>query len=204
VTPVVSPHESALACLARWTAPDPEQEQLRTAYVSHLRRHPDGVWRTCTPDHLTASLIVLSPEADRALLTLHAKAGRWFQLGGHLEAGDDSLAEAALREGREEGGIEALTLVGDGPLLLDAHPAPCATVGAERHLDVQYLATTPANGRPMVSDESLDVRWFAVDDLPPGCDASVRALVAAGVRRLSAQASSSDSPRLAAVENPSR
>ena len=200
----MSLHDAALAALASWTAPDLEQDHLRTTYVAYLDEHADAMWRTCTPDHLTASLLVMTPEADQVLLTLHAKAGRWFQLGGHLEPGDDALAEAALREGIEEGGIDALTLIGPGPLLLDAHPAPCRTVGAERHLDVQYLATTPPGGLPRVSEESIDVRWFAVDDLPPGCDASVRALVAAGVARLSAQASSSESPRLAAVENPSR
>ena len=121
------------------------------------------------------------------------------------------LAEAALREGREESGLEALTLVGDGPLLLDAHPAPCATVGAERHLDVQYLATTPSSGSPLVSEESLDVRWFAVDELPAGlrrlgagAGRGGRRAYGRRLRWLTAQASSSESPRLAAVENPSR
>ena len=38
------------------------------------------------------------------LLTLHAKAGQWFQLGGHCEPGDATLAGAATREAAEESG----------------------------------------------------------------------------------------------------
>ena len=43
----------------------------------------------------------------------------------------------------------------------------------------------------MISSESLDLRWFGVADLPPGADASVRALVDAGVARLVAQSAQS-------------
>ena len=175
--------------------------------------------RSCTPDHVTASVLVLSPDGGQALLTLHARSGRWFQTGGHLEDGDTTLAGAALREGREETGIDDLALVGDDPVVLDRHEVSCRTPGALRHLDVQYVAVASAVQQPVVSAESLDVRWFGVDDLPDGADASVRALVSAGVARLAAQSSgsepalaprsaaagaSSDSPRLAAVENPSR
>ena len=35
-----------------------------------------------------------------------------------------------------------------------------------RHLDVRFLARAGADVEPVVSDESLDVRWWPVDDLP--------------------------------------
>ena len=55
------------------------------------------------------------------LLTLHRKGGFWAQFGGHCEPSDTTLADAALREAREESGIEELRLVGDGPVDLDRH-----------------------------------------------------------------------------------
>ncbi|MBV9831851.1 MAG: NUDIX hydrolase, partial [Marmoricola sp.] len=84
--------------LAHWRAPDAEQESLRAACVEHLERHPDGLWRHCYPEHLTAGTLVLSHDRRQVLLDLHAKARRWFHFGGHLEDADTTLAGAALRE----------------------------------------------------------------------------------------------------------
>ncbi|HYN75234.1 MAG TPA: NUDIX domain-containing protein [Candidatus Limnocylindria bacterium] len=176
-------HADALRELSAWAAPTSTQDGLRLDYLAHLRQQPDGLLRTCVPDHVTASLLVMTPEADRVLLTLHARSGRWFQLGGHTEPGDESLVAAALREGHEESGLDALDLVTGGPLLLDRHEVSCKTPGARRHLDVQYLAVTAGSGVPVVSEESLDVGWFTVDALPD-VDRSVLDLVAEGRVRL--------------------
>lgn len=75
-------HSDALASLRGWTAPSTEQESLRQRYVAHLEAHPDGMTRGCCADRLTASALVLSADLGEVLLTLHAKAREWFQLGG--------------------------------------------------------------------------------------------------------------------------
>jgi 8-oxo-dGTP pyrophosphatase MutT (NUDIX family) len=173
-------HADALARLERWPAPDAQQEQLRLAFVAHLRGNPDGVTRRCRPDHVTASALVLSGDGQEVLLTLHAKVGRWLQFGGHVEPGDMTLASAALREAVEESGVARLRLASDEPLRLDRHGAPCAA-DARHHLDVQYLAVAEGRPEPTTSEESHDVRWFPVDALPADADDAVRALVAHAV-----------------------
>jgi 8-oxo-dGTP pyrophosphatase MutT (NUDIX family) len=160
-------HGDALGVLRAWSAPDPVQEGMRREYVAHLGQHPDGASRDCLPDHLTASTLVVSADHTQVLLTLHAKAGEWFQLGGHCEAGDATLAAAALREATEESGIDGLRLVGPGPVQLSTHPVPfCGTGGRTRHLDVRFLAVAPHDGRHVTGPESLDLRWWPVDALP--------------------------------------
>ncbi|WP_369375324.1 NUDIX hydrolase [Promicromonospora sp. Populi] len=209
-------HDDALRVLRSWTGPTPEQERLRVRYVWHLETHdpsagtgadagtgsPSGVFRDCVPDHLTASTLVLSHDGTRVLLTMHAKARRWFQFGGHLEAGDRTLAGAAEREAREESG---LTLSVDPvPVHLDEHEVPFCRPGvagglgtsagsdssggsaarpdsgegvgttdspgeADRpvhHLDVRFVAVAAPDAEPVLSEESLDVRWWDVDALP--------------------------------------
>ncbi|WP_152188416.1 NUDIX hydrolase [Georgenia satyanarayanai] len=159
-------HSSALAVLETWHAPTPRQEQLRERYVAHLRAEPLGVLRECYPDHLTASTVVVSADRRSVLLTLHRKAQRWFQLGGHVEPGDPTLAAAALREAREESGIDALVL-DPVPVQLSAHPVPfCDPRGGATHLDVRFVATAPVGAAHAVSAESLDVAWWPVDELP--------------------------------------
>lgn len=173
-------HTDALHRLSSWTAPDAGQESLRRGFVEHLRQHADGTERSCLPDHVTASALVMSADFTQVVLTLHAKVGCWLQFGGHIERGDETLAGAGLREAVEESGITALQLVSDEPLRLDRHRAPCSP-DARHHLDVQYLAVCDGAVDPVVSEESHDVRWFPVDVLPADTDDAVRALVSAAV-----------------------
>ena len=162
----MSLHADALTTLEGWTAPTEQQSRLRERYVEHLRVHPDGLTRDCRPDHLTASTLVLSPEGDRVLLTLHAKAQRWFQLGGHCEPEDESLSGAALREATEESGLDGLRL-DPVPVQLSEHAVPfCGPTGDVHHLDVRFVAVAPAGSAHSVSEESLDVRWWPADALP--------------------------------------
>lgn len=163
--------------LASWTPPSTGQERLRNDFVGYLDSQPDAVRRICRPDHLTASALVVNAERTRVLLCLHRKVGLWLQFGGHIEDEDTSLADAAVREAREESGIDRVTLVSDSPVRLDRHAAPCGG-GARHHLDVQFLAVAPRGFEPRVSDESLDVAWFDADALPAQTDDAVRALVA--------------------------
>lgn len=159
-------HADAVDVLTHWQAPGEEQERLRASYVDHLADHPDGVQRSCFPAHLTAGALVLSHDRTQVLLNLHRKARRWFHFGGHLEPGDVTLAGAALREATEESGLAGL-LVAAEPLHLSRHEVGfCDPRGPVDHLDVRFLALLGADAEPVVSEESLDVRWWPVDDLP--------------------------------------
>lgn len=175
-------HARALDLLRSWTAPDAGQERLRREYVEHLAARPDGLRRTCLPDHLTASVAVMSPDAGQVLLTLHAKAGRWFQLGGHLEDADRSLGAAAEREAREESGL-ARVRVDPEPVQLDVHEVPFCGGPGTRHLDVRFLAVADPAAKTAVSAESTAVRWWPVTDLPSD-EESLEQLVRLGRRRL--------------------
>ncbi|MER5909024.1 NUDIX hydrolase [Streptomyces sp. NPDC001982] len=157
------------------------QDELRQAYLDHLAAHPDGIWKSCHAGHLTASALVIDPERGRVLLTLHKKLKMWLQMGGHCEPQDASLAAAALREATEESGVAGLALLPGGPVRLDRHPIPPP---CHVHLDVQYAAVAPRDAEHAISDESLDVRWFAYDEVADVADDSVVRLLEATRARL--------------------
>ncbi|MFE7956510.1 NUDIX hydrolase [Streptomyces sp. NPDC057413] len=157
------------------------QEELRQVYLDHLAAHPDGMWKACEAGHLTASALVIDPDHGRVLLTLHRKLRMWLQMGGHCEPQDATLAAAALREAGEESGIAGLTLLPGGPVLLDRHPIPPP---CHWHLDVQYAVLAPPGSVQQISDESLDLRWYAYDEVADVADESVVRLLEATRARL--------------------
>jgi len=166
----------AIAVLEAWRAPSAAEEGLRVRFLRHLRAHEDGMWRECVPGHVTATTAVLSHDGERVLLTLHGKAGMWLPMGGHCERGDTTVAQVALREAVEESGIPDLRLL-PGPLALDRHRVWCHPPHSY-HLDLEYGAVAPPGAEAVISDESLDLRWFPVDALPEPTDDATRRLVA--------------------------
>lgn len=168
-------HRDAVRELTEWKPPDAEQAALRAQYLEFLDAHRDALQRQCRTGHLTASAMVTNPERSAVLLTLHARVGRWLQLGGHIEPLDQSLQWAAAREAAEESGHQVLT-ISKQPVRLDLHPVRCGASWSV-HLDVQFVATLPGDTMPNRSAESHDLAWFPIDAAPG--DASVQALVAA-------------------------
>lgn len=195
--------DEAITLLESWEAPDPGQSALRDEFVAHLRRHPDGTSKGGPSAHLTASVVVLDEPGTSVLLTHHRRARAWFQLGGHIEASDRSLWHAAVREAREESGIDDLVVL-PGIVQVDRHTLAGDFGRCREHLDVRFAAVVPASAVPAISHESLDVRWWPVDCLPAGSRDELAPLVAAaGAARAAlasgraAQSSESSSPAVA-------
>ncbi|NKR40394.1 NUDIX domain-containing protein [Rhodococcus hoagii] len=165
-------YASAREALQNWDADSDDAESLRHTMLAFLDSAPDGCLRSHAPGHITASSLVLDEDGRHVLLTLHPRVGRWIQLGGHCEPGDETVVDAALREAREESGIEGLRIE---PRMLSAHthPITCSLGVPTRHLDLRFLVTAPgpASEVPItISDESQDLRWFPLDDLPEGAE----------------------------------
>lgn len=169
-------HASVVATLSAWDAPDPGQDALRNALLAFLDARPDACQRSCVPGHITASTLVI--RGDEVLLTLHPRLGRWVQLGGHCEESDADITAAALREAVEESGIEDLRLDPD-LAAIHVHPLTCSLGVPTRHLDLQFLAYASDDAEPAISDESLDLRWWPIDEVPVEFDSGLAQLVAA-------------------------
>lgn len=123
-----------------------------------------GQW----PAHFTGSAVVVDPSGERVCLVLHGKLNRWLQPGGHADEADGGeLANTALREAREETGLDvALHARAPRPLDVDVHVIPARKAEPEhRHLDVRYLVVA-ANPDALAHDpdESHGAQWLGWDE----------------------------------------
>src|SRR5438309_7839913 len=55
--------------------------------------------------HITCTGLVLAPDGERLLLVHHRRLDRWLLPGGHVEAEDAEIWDAARREVVEETGV---------------------------------------------------------------------------------------------------
>lgn len=184
----MSVRDSVIETLTAWQAPGFAQDALREAVLAFVLGRDDACRRECVPGHITASALVLDSTGTQALLTLHPRLGRWVQLGGHCEHTDRHIVEAAHREALEESGVDALDF--DPRLVaVHVHPITCSLGVPTRHLDLQFVAYAPADAAIEASDESLDLRWWPLDALPPTSDQALQQLVSLGRRHIAAQTS---------------
>lgn len=164
---------AAIAAYEPWSE---AQAAERARMLAFCDENDDALLRTCVPGHLTASALIVDAAGERALLTHHRKLEKWLQLGGHCD-GEANLASSALRECREESGIEGLVI--DPTIVdLDVHPIPARRNEPEHlHLDSRFLVFAPEGAVEVVSEESIALGWIAGTDLAAlGSDESVRRL----------------------------
>lgn len=125
--------------------------------------------------HFTATGYVVDVAQTRILLVLHRELGLWLAPGGHLEA-DELPHEAAVREVREETGIDArlvpqppvLSSTGPGVtelprpwVVLDEHIPATAREPGHTHLDLCYLLEADDRVAVLAQDTEVSaVRWW--------------------------------------------
>jgi 8-oxo-dGTP pyrophosphatase MutT (NUDIX family) len=165
--------------------PDAEARFERFAWLGLLEWQGTALLtRHLAPAHLTSSAAVLSPDAGHTCLVLHRKLQLWVQPGGHFEAGDESAAAAAAREVQEETGL--VGEVFEVPVQLSRHPAPCAPGVVDWHLDIQHVLVAERTP-PRPSDETPEVAWWPVQDLPENIVGGIDELVDRAISVLKAR-----------------
>jgi 8-oxo-dGTP pyrophosphatase MutT (NUDIX family) len=186
--PPLRSRQTLLAQLARHQPFDDHEARMLHRIASFVEAHDDCFERTLAIGHVTGSAWIVDCARANVLLTHHAKLNKWLQPGGHADGDPDTL-RVALREAREETGLQSLRAMSEEIFDLDAHEIPARGLeSAHVHYDIRFLLEADCREPLILSTESHELAWVPlhqVDQL--NTDQSVLRMVA--------RTSSSASPR---------
>ena len=147
-----------------------EQEARDKALIlDFIGKNEDAFLRTNLIAHMTASAWIVNDKRDKTLMVYHKIYDSWSWTGGHAD-GDEDLLSVALREAREETGLENVRAVtGDiyslEVLTVDGHEKRGEYVPSHLHLNVTYLLTADERDELKIcEEENTGVRWFTLEE----------------------------------------
>lgn len=146
-----------------------QERQDQAVILAFLEQNPDAFYRTNLLAHMTASAWVVNPQRTRTLMVYHRLYDSWSWTGGHADGEEDLLA-VALREVREETGLQRLHPVTEDiysleVLTVDGHEKHGKYVPSHLHLNLTYLLEAEEDQPLRVCEaENSGVAWFSLTD----------------------------------------
>ena len=146
-----------------------QEERDQAVMLAFLAAHDDAFSRGNLIAHMTASAWVVNPARDKVLMVYHRLYDSWAWTGGHAD-GETDLLSVALRECREETGVEHVRAVSEEIysleiLTVDGHEKRGQYVPSHLHLNVTYLLEADEHDSLQVCEaENSGVRWFSLTD----------------------------------------
>lgn len=150
--------------------PENEQEERDKELILHCLDTEAHIFtRENRLAHMTASAWITNPERTKVLMAYHNIYHSWSWLGGHAD-GETDLLQVALKEAKEESGLQRVWPVSDKifsmeVLTVDGHVKKGTYVSSHLHLNVTYLLQADeADALHIKEDENSNVAWFSLDE----------------------------------------
>ena len=154
-----------MGALASYRPVDPHEIEMVRLTREFVGSHEDCFERSQSAGHVTGSAWIVDLDREYVLLTHHLKLGKWLQLGGHADGDPDVLA-VALREAREESGLEEIRPLSKGIFDVDVHRIPRRGDEKEHlHFDVRYLLEADRRHALRLTSESRGLAWVKVAEV---------------------------------------
>jgi 8-oxo-dGTP pyrophosphatase MutT (NUDIX family) len=168
--------------LEAYTPSDAQEAADRDMMLMAIDTLNDPLRRENLFAHFTGSAWIVNPQRTKALMAWHNIYRTWAWTGGHAD-GEADLLSVALREAREETGIETIQPVipeiySLEVLPVNAHIRRGRFVCAHLHLNATYLLEAddaqPLRVKP---DENSAVAWLPLEQAQDNRDEPFMAVI---------------------------
>lgn len=146
-----------------------QEENDKKVMLYYMKNNFDYLTRENKVAHFTTSIWTVNKERTKTLMVYHNIYNSWSWIGGHAD-GEEDLAKVALRELKEETGVEDAELVSRDIfsleiLTVDGHMKKGKYVPSHLHFNVTFLAESDETQILVVNEEeNKGVKWFSFED----------------------------------------
>jgi len=147
-----------------------QEEKDKKIMLKYIDIFDDVLTRNNEFGHFTASSWVVNKEKTKVLMIYHNLYESWAWTGGHAD-GDKDLLGTAIRELKEETGVNNVKVLNDGIFSLEitavsGHVKKGKYVSSHVHLNLTYLLEVDENeSLKLQEDENSGVKWIKIEEV---------------------------------------
>lgn len=147
-----------------------QEEKDKQTILQYIHTFDDVLTRNNEFGHFTASSWVVNKERTKVLMIYHNIYQSWAWTGGHAD-GEENLLSTAIRELKEETGVENVKVLDEDIFSLEiicvnGHVKKGKYVSSHVHLNLTYLLEVDEKEILRVKeDENSGVKWVNIEDV---------------------------------------
>lgn len=147
-----------------------EQERMdKEQLLEYIDTYDNLYTRENETAHFTASAWVVNKDRTKVLMAFHDIYQSWSWLGGHVD-GETDFLEVAIKEVKEESGVENVRPVNEEIYGIEVLPVPSHMKNGEpiayhHHLNITYLLEADEDETVQIKeDENSAVGWLTLEE----------------------------------------
>ena len=147
-----------------------QEEQDQKQFLHYMSLFNNLLTRENTIAHFTSSAFIVNRSRTKTLFIHHKQYNAWCWTGGHVD-GNPNFSEVALKEAKEETGLQTLRLLSPRVASLDilpvrGHLKKGQWVSAHQHLSVAFVLEGDENEPLTLNEtETNGVKWLAFEEI---------------------------------------
>ncbi len=157
-----------LGNIKRYVPINEQEEKDKEVIIKYINDFPENILtRANEYAHISSSGFILNKNRDKVLLIYHNIYKSWAWTGGHAD-GESDLLSVALREAKEETGVDTKPILNDifvvDILPVIGHFKRGKWVSSHEHLNVTYILEADDTQKLFIQeDENSGVKWVPIE-----------------------------------------